>query len=238
MKQKDWKNVLGDLDTMPERKIKLEKTEGLEKTLDDLFGIYKGTRVYDLDWPDKIYKTYWDLLEKNNIKITPEAIETFALRLDYAGGPANGRKMGLFLTAMVQKSFQQGYNNFEILMYNNHPLHLFGMYLRGEQDKKLVIRFTNVAEKQKYIDGEPHAWFNNVAYLDATIIGMDLNIDTFGKNAGESIFKTDNEELFNKLYGLFKDNCEFYLISQEGKEQASAPEPEFMSGMQVLRGEA
>ncbi|MBI4095606.1 MAG: hypothetical protein HY438_01960 [DPANN group archaeon] len=234
------KELFGDLETPKEKAIKIEKDRGLEETLAKLSDIYKCARVYDLDWPDKIYKTYFDLLEKRNIKITPESVDYFFSRISYEGGAANGRKMGLLLTAMVQLSFQQGHNNFEIVICNNHPLHLFGMYLRGQPDKKLAIRIDNVYDVMNYKDGEPHAWFNNIAYLDVTLSNVDANVRTFGRNAGSSVFKTDNESLFCELRDRFgtasertpADKCEVYLLAGHGDDLADVPEP--TSEMQLL----
>ncbi|MBI4447652.1 hypothetical protein HY643_01605 [Candidatus Woesearchaeota archaeon] len=106
------------------------------------------------DWKDD-FKAYVDY--SKSFKIKPDLITKFNESLGMGAGWNRGTHRGLFLSALIQTSYDQGSNNFE---FEEISANLFGGWLEGKESNTLKIRV-------KKISGHFQFWESNYTYLIA-----------------------------------------------------------------------
>ncbi|MBI4448195.1 hypothetical protein HY643_04385 [Candidatus Woesearchaeota archaeon] len=125
----------------PFEEKKLEVVGSEEAVLDEWMAYFEQTNLN--------FNVYTDILDfyKNylvNFEIKPAMIKKFNDMVDTK--KFNDRKkmwLGLFLSAMIQTSYNKGFNDF---VFEEINVDNFGMYLQGQKDKPIKI-------KAKIIDG-------------------------------------------------------------------------------------
>lgn len=246
-----WKEVLSDLEPFkPEKSLKVEREEGLGETLAAMFKIYESTQLYyNLAMAEPRSKrrlrksigdscgTHENYLENciNEIKssgrnITKRVVEEFVQQvIKYEDGFAKEdyyeERTGLFTSALVQASFGQGHNNFELLLIGNRCMDFIGYKLEGEPARRLSISI--IAANQPSDRGRRSAvWLTNMHYVNATILGLKVVPAFICGNSKSCMFTSDNPNILDAVrrYGQ-------YVISMGHSVIVSQPAD---TGMQVL----
>lgn len=210
MSQDSLKKVLGDLEKpKPERQLRIHKDKDLEETVTKLLDGYwksvnRGSKFNIENM--RAYVPGFDIL-----KISPDVIRELSARLDFANVKDTGLDVGYaWIGQLVQKSFEQKYNNFEIFInYPNQTVH-FCKGLKGHPDRPLKISVVGDIDlagfpHTKYIDvtifgnvGEFFAWMAKYSSFDirGNIFGISV-----GRQATNCIFKNASESVLNEIMG-------------------------------------
>ncbi len=171
MKQKDWKNILGDLESLnPERSIKVVHDEGLDSTVKELLKVYE--RITDMrdDSPEWTYTLCKRNMPRDKYRINNQIITQLAVQIFmYDAGVAFPETAGLFLTAAIQTSFYQGNNEFDIVLGGARPIHCFGRDLHGWPENRLRINVMDSGCSQN-----SSGWFAYAQNLDVKITAMSV----------------------------------------------------------------
>ncbi|MBI4095604.1 MAG: hypothetical protein HY438_01950 [DPANN group archaeon] len=205
---KNLKDVLGGLEqSPPEKSARIVRDGLLEETLAALFEIYEKKLAMNsgsgnrFNVAPKFYNSCLKSMPKSKYDITKNVIAEFALRAaKYDDNSHFGAYTGYFITALMQTSFQQGHNNFELQLVSSEPIHHLGANLRGWQDRRLALKIVSCVEyKKRDLMNQPLFWFTNIAYIDATILGMNIAPQGIGVNTVSSSFTSDNKYILDAV---------------------------------------
>ncbi|MBI4095780.1 MAG: hypothetical protein HY438_02875 [DPANN group archaeon] len=144
--KKNLKKVLGDLETpTPEKKLKSFRDETLEDALPKITVCYEKALAQRFDIASDNFsgRVGKPKLKVPNIAITPQIISEFSVECyGYVDMPNYETATGLYLTALIQKSYGQGHNNFSIetngLVVGQSLIGL-GAYLIGKKENPIKI---------------------------------------------------------------------------------------------------
>lgn len=232
MNRESAKEALKGLEPQgPEKPLKVVLDEELEARLKFLFGLYCDTDVWkfafhtfaktqDLSLDQHVYAIALKNISKT--PITPQVIEAFVERMPPDNGDYFG-KDGLFVSALIQTSFNQGYNKFnaDIRHFGNEMQNL-GKFLKGKRDKQLELTITGdpgarAAQFTYYVNikiiGNP-----GYAYGNASTSSQHRIMGNVGESCGVaskfSAFRIDG----NADRGLASSagNC-LFVVRGEGK---------------------
>jgi len=118
-----------------------ERTK-LDKLLTYFFTFFEKEKKCGADWvrgeDKKRYDSFFNFLK--NFDITPSFIKTFAEKI---GEVKEEEKQifGLYLSAMMQVSYNKGYNNFE---FGKIKVDELGAFLKGREKEKIKIRLSSL----------------------------------------------------------------------------------------------
>ena len=209
---------------------KLDEIKGLKVEDSDIKQVlrnYEEMLVYDPDKvgilggdPDEQFDKFRTL---NNIILSPDKISTFAkITVCYENHENFRINTGLFISALIQNSYDSGNNNF---YFKTNNIEWLGTYNKGNKENPLVISIeenhgTRIGEETEY------STFN-IKENHGTEIGWDAKHSTFNieENQGENIgwdakhstFKSSNEKTLDSIKAKPRRDNKFYLI-KDGKE--------------------
>ncbi len=227
---KNLKDILGDLEEQKdERQIKVTKDELLEETLAMLFEIYEKklnipAKHGRLDIGVELYKSFLKSMPKNKYNIGKKVMDEFVLRVaNYEQEQRFSAYTGVFITAMMQTSFQQGHNNFELILTSSEPIHSLCYKLHGWQDRRLALKIVNCADYPKNVMQQPINWFDDMTYVDITILGLNVVPHIMSIGINNCTFTSDSESLLKEIESLSTDadiNNKTCLLFPKGAEPA------------------
>ncbi len=243
MRRNNLKDILKDLEQpMPEQTIRVTRDENLEKNLGAVLKVYE--RELERKWtgyftesPDPFYKFCRRSLLREKYKITPQLISEFALQVyNYVGEYNFTNATGVFLTALVQQSFLQGHNDFEVQLIGSTPINYFGRDLHGWRERRLKILVANHgvspepgqtigkvmhqlaipvtnASINNMIIGQTTGWFAYAQNVDARLTGMTEQMQGLATSAKSCKFGVDIKELADTLNEMFVKDQELRVLN-------------------------
>ncbi|MBI4095603.1 MAG: hypothetical protein HY438_01945 [DPANN group archaeon] len=209
-----WKEVLADLEpSNPEKALRLEKEEGIEETLAKMFKIYAGNEYGGRVTDEKHLEYRISDIKSSGRNITKQVVEEFFLQvvryedIFVAGhGHYYSQRTGLFASALIQASFEQGHNNFELLLFGNRPISDLGYKLRGEPARRLSISITT-ANQPNSREPRPSLWLVNMQYVDATILGLKCVPSFLVGNSKDCTFASDSQDILDAISEMGQHPC-------------------------------
>ncbi|MBI4447629.1 hypothetical protein HY643_01490 [Candidatus Woesearchaeota archaeon] len=232
-------NVFGTPEKPIEEK-KLETITSEESILQDWQSYYDKTKPLAEGVSFDNIRGY--LAETKNFlksfKIKPEAISKFNEKISLKNETrAASFYFGALLSALIQTSYQQGFNNF---LFNNIEANAFGYYLEGQKNKKIKITAKFIGSdyllsggKDCFLKAETIYGIHAVNYaercfLNATIIHSSGAFSGTAKSylkahalSGMDIFWcakrciAEIEAYEGHFFGCSMENCKIYSASNE-----------------------
>ncbi len=201
MKKANLKDALRDLEPFKEEKtLKAVIDEAPKRAALELLPIYERLLIMYKDRRlDAFYKSCLDAIPTADpSKIGPKTIDEFVLHASQHTDYKNyARATGLFVTALIQKSFDAGHNQFDIVLAGPTQIDYLGYTLRGKRDKELTIKIQGTRKcKYEWLV----QWFQSGSYLNVTLIGVE-NVSILSYEMSDCVFRTDNENIFSRSGG-------------------------------------
>ncbi|MBI4095781.1 MAG: hypothetical protein HY438_02880 [DPANN group archaeon] len=157
----------------PEKSIKVMRSETLEETVRRLSEAYE--RFLQMDIHDVFENGYYlgKVREFDALNITPQAIFEFVARLSSPDEEADfPQRTGNFISAMIQRSYDAGHNNFEIYAENLDSSERIFSEIVGSTQRRIKLKATG--------DFLGVGCFHRLKNVDAKVIG----------SVGESAFSS------------------------------------------------
>ncbi|MBI4448324.1 hypothetical protein HY643_05060 [Candidatus Woesearchaeota archaeon] len=184
----------------PEEEKKLEVITTEESVLDDLMAYFEQTSNEEWKSVSNKAKEYFDtcLKDLQSFRLTPKTITNFNQKV----GKLKENEMqslGICLSAMIQTSYNHGFNDFE---FEEIVADCFGAFLQGTEDNLLKIK----AKKIIGVDTLYRA------------INFSLIAETANGNCVLSFAENGVAEITNHqgiVFGWEMKNCTIYLPNQE-----------------------
>lgn len=142
MKQSNTQKALAGLEAFaPEKNIKVTRDETLEKTVETLSEIYKKSIQLELM---ELFKNGFYLSRMNELdalNITPQAIFDFVAKLNPPEVEADyPMRTGWFISAITQRSYDAGHNNFEIYVGGLGNLRGIFSNIVGDTQRRIKLK--------------------------------------------------------------------------------------------------
>ncbi|MBI4448326.1 hypothetical protein HY643_05070 [Candidatus Woesearchaeota archaeon] len=195
------KNVFGKPEKVePEKQLEVITTE--ESVLDDLIAYFEKL------FPPHLltYKEAFDACRKDlrSYPIKPELIKKFNEKINLTSfDPYKRCCRGVFVSSLIQVSYDQGLNNFEFGKINFDS---FGEFLEGQKNKPIKIKVNTTNEKDTL-------WAAKYCNLTAEIINGNRTL-WYAQNCIAEIQSYKGEE-----FGKGMENCTIYSPNQEVLEK-------------------
>lgn len=204
-----------------------------DNELDELFGKYKVNYLADAD---DIYRIFKDVpaLEPTRISILMNKVMDFDY--DHEGVILGG----LFGNILIQKAFDNGYNDF-YLDTKDFRVDFLGYKLKGNNEKSLKLSidgnaWNNFGKEAEFCDFKVDGTCMGYVGYDARNCSFKLNIATnmVGLYAEDCSFTIDNvSHYFN--FGHRAVNCKFCSSNDDVLKALMASRTQFGKGCEVIR---
>ncbi|MBI4448169.1 hypothetical protein HY643_04255 [Candidatus Woesearchaeota archaeon] len=210
-------DVFGTLEKPVEEK-KLEVVVSEEAVLDELLAYFEQNKYEGWKGTFQECNDYLDscLQYLQTFKVTPKIVSSFYKKFGKA--KEGSEALGVYLSAMIQTSYDQGFNNFE---FGKIHAHCFGSFLQGQKGRQIQIKVGT-------IKGPFALVYAKYCSLDVeTIIGVQSL-----SNAENCVAEITNYT--GDLFGSCMENCKVYLPNPETflrlSEQANGENNHFFLG--------
>ncbi len=220
------KDVLADLELMkPEKLLKVEQDKTLETTVKELISNFDQLLKKHISSGYIIYYDYLDIVSK--FKVTPQVIDRVIQTLfiyEYDNYEDYNSKVGMYLTTLVQASYNQGHNNFRLDLREfarTKPLvrpYGLGAWLAGSEKNRLKLTINPGTAWLGYSTGA------DAQYINMNVFGWTVDLGCRAKHSNFYVLggvSTGGEYTEHcrftihgstgNFFGRFAKNCQFSL---------------------------
>ncbi len=164
-----------------------------------------------------------DAHDTNRAKtFAPEQIDTL-LQLAYASinRLEYQIKTGIYVTRLIQKSFRDGYNDFNLHL--QYPLLYLGYDLQGQEQNLLRLNIIgdtgpDFCSESKYVHCIITGKVGGASASNSrkSIFSIQGDVDeTFGYNSHNCVFKTPRQEVLRRLMRIVPERNQIYFLEED-----------------------